>query len=69
LLRELISRTERTSKDYANLTKAREKVEVIVADVNAATNAHEQREKALALQAKIESPVVSNLPPKSTLLN
>ena len=59
LLKELLRHTDKTSKDYANLTSAQEKIEAVVAIVNEGTRALGEREKLVALQGRIDSSVAS----------
>ncbi|TPX45095.1 hypothetical protein SeLEV6574_g04083 [Synchytrium endobioticum] len=57
LLKELLRHTDKANKDHMNLTIAQEKVEAVVALVNEGTRAFGEREKMVALQSRIDSPV------------
>ncbi|KAJ3103449.1 Phosphatidylinositol 3,4,5-trisphosphate-dependent Rac exchanger 2 protein [Phlyctochytrium bullatum] len=67
LLRELLKHVDKSHKDYANLSLATEKIELVVAQVNEATQALDRKERLLALLSKIDSPNALNLSDKRLL--
>ncbi|KAJ3128789.1 spermatogenesis-associated protein 13 [Nowakowskiella sp. JEL0407] len=64
---ELIKFTDQASTEHANLLKAAQSIEAVVAKVNEATRALGEREKIIALQSKIDGASNLNLENKKLM--